>query len=479
MAKNQTTAGITVKKEDDMSEWYNQVVEKAELADFSDVKGCIILRPNGYAIWENIQKYFDERIKGLGVRNAYFPVFIPEHYFKMEAEHAEGFTPEVAWVTHAGETPLEEKLAIRPTSETIMYASYAKWIRSHRELPLRINQWCNVVRWETKATRPFLRSREFLWQEGHCVYETEDECDSEAKAMLNEYKVLCETLLAVPVLAGVKTEKEKFAGAKFTYTVEALMPDGKALQCGTSHNLGQGFAKSFNIRFKGKDNKIHVPWQNSWGFSTRLLGAIIMVHGDDKGLVLPPKLAPLQTVIVPILFDESKKKVLKRAWEVREMLEFSCEVDEREEQTPGAKFNEWEMKGVPFRIEIGPKDLEKDQVVVVRRDTGKKEFVQISELNKFLTKSVEDMQKALYTKAKKFYDDSIVEVNDIDAMASAIKGKKMVKAEWCGSIECEDWIKDKTDGATSRLISFDEKAKGKCVQCSKKSKHLVYWSKTY
>ncbi|MBU1252707.1 MAG: proline--tRNA ligase, partial [Nanoarchaeota archaeon] len=303
MSKQKDNKGLTVKKSENFSEWYNQVVQKAELADYSDVKGFMVIRPNAYSIWEIITEYFNKRIKALGVRNAYFPLLIPESFFKKEAEHAKGFQPEVAWVSNRE----DERLAIRPTSETIMYDSYSKWIRSWRDLPLRINQWCNVVRWETKATRLFLRTREFLWQEGHCVYETEKECEEETKIYLKEYEKLCRDILAMPVLAGKKTEKEKFSGAKYTLSIEGIMPDGKALQMGTSHNLGQGFAKSFGISFLDKNEKRNIPWQNSWGVSTRLIGALTMVHGDDKGLVLPPKLAYNKVVIIPLLFKGKEK----------------------------------------------------------------------------------------------------------------------------------------------------------------------------
>ena len=364
--------GITVKKEEDMPEWYNQVILKAELADYSAIKGCMVIRPLGYAIWQKIMDTFNARIKKLGVKNAYFPLFIPESFFKKEAEHAEGFSPEVAWIENKDEDT-KERLAIRPTSETIMYDSYSRWIRSWRDLPLRINQWANVVRWEVQDCKLFLRSREFLWQEGHCVYETEEEVKRETLIYLNEYKKLAEDLMAIPVLTGVKTEKEKFAGAIETTAIEAFMPDGKALQLGTSHNLGQGFAKAFGIEYIGKDEKKHYPWQNSWGVSTRFIGGLIMTHSDDKGLVLPPKIAPDQVVIVPIIFDDTKDKVLKKAKEIKDKLKkYSVIIDDREGYSSGWKFNEWELKGIPIRIEIGPKDIEKKQAVVVRRDTGKK-----------------------------------------------------------------------------------------------------------
>ncbi|MBW2992903.1 proline--tRNA ligase [Candidatus Woesearchaeota archaeon] len=472
--------GITVKKEKDMPEWYSQICQKAELADYAPVKGCMIIRPNGYAIWESIQNYFNKRLKALNVRNAYFPLFIPESFFKKEAEHAKGFTPEVAWIDKEV-TKEGERLAVRPTSETIMYDSYSSWIRSHRDLPLRINQWCNIVRWEAAQTKLFLRSREFLWQEGHCVYETEEQCHKETVMMLKEYQKLAEELLAIPLLVGQKTEKEKFAGAKTTYTIEAFMPDGKALQCGTSHDLGQGFAKSFKIKYIGKDKKEHTPWQNSWGFSTRLIGALVMTHSDNKGLVLPPEVAETKAVIIPILFEKTKDKVIKKVKEIAKKLEeFNAIYDTREEYTPGWKYSEWEMKGIPLRIEIGPKDIEKNQVIIVRRDTGEKTPVKEKEIKTRIKETLDKMQKDLYKKAKSFLKESIMEASDWDAFASMIKAKKIVKAPFCGETECEDYIKEKTEGASSRCIPLDDKPpKTKCIHCKKPAKYNVYFSKSY
>ncbi|MBW2996691.1 proline--tRNA ligase [Candidatus Woesearchaeota archaeon] len=472
--------GITTKKQDDMPEWYSQVCQKAELADTSTIKGFMVIRPNAYSIWENIQAYFNKVIKEKGVRNAYFPLLIPESFFKKEAEHAEGFAPELAWIEKTEED--EERLAIRPTSETIMYDSYSKWVRSHRDLPLRINQWCNVLRWEVKQTKVFLRTREFLWQEGHCVYETEKQSNDEALMFLDEYKKLVEDLLAIPVLIGQKTAKEKFAGAKTTYTIEAFMPDGKALQCGTSHNLGQGFSKGFGIKYLGKDEKMHTPWQNSWGFSTRLIGAIIMAHGDNKGLILPPRIAENKLVIVPIIKGKDTKQILDKAEELKQQLkEFNPLLDDRDEYTPGWKYNEWEMKGIPLRAELGPKDLAKDQVVLVRRDTGEKTFVKIKELNKKIPKILDDIHKNLFTKSQKFLKTSTITAKKWGDVVKGIREKKIVKMPFCGEGECEDWIKDKTEGASSRLISFDEKAKAadKCLHCGKKAKYITYFSKSY
>lgn len=480
MPKEQTSEGITVKKEEDMSEWYAQVCQKAELADYSPVKGCMIIRPNGYAIWQAIQDNFNSTINKLNVRNAYFPLFIPESFFHKEAEHAEGFNPEVAWIDKEL-TKDGERLAVRPTSETIMYDSYSNWIRSHRDLPLRINQWCNIVRWETQQTKLFLRSREFLWQEGHCVYETEKECHKETIMMLKEYQKLAEELLAIPVIIGQKTKKEKFAGAKATYAIEAFMPDGKALQCGTSHDLGQGFAKSFNIKYIGKDKKEHLPWQNSWGFSTRLIGGLVMTHSDNKGLVLPPAVAETKIIIIPILFDKTKDEVIKKAEEVGEQLkEYNAIYDTREEYTPGWKYSEWELKGIPLRIEIGPKDLEKNQVVIVRRDTGEKIFTPEKEIKSKVKETLEQMQKDMLKKAKDFLKESIVEASDWETFTSNIKERKIVKAPHCGEEECEDHIKDKTEGASSRCIPLDDKKTDKtCVHCKKPSKYNIYFSKSY
>lgn len=470
--------GLTVKKNENFSEWYNQVILKAELADYGPVRGFMIIRPRAYAVWEKIQEFFNERIRAHGVTNAYFPLLIPESFFKKEAEHAKGFAPELAWVENKDNS--EERVAIRPTSETIMYDAYAKWIRSHRDLPLRINQWCNVLRWEVKQTKLFLRTREFLWQEGHCVYATKDECDKEVKLFLDEYKKLCEELLAIPVIEGKKSKYETFPGAYYTLTLEALMPDGKALQMGTSHNLGQGFAKAFGIKFLGEDGKEKIPWQSSWGFSTRLIGATVMVHSDDKGLVLPPKVAYNKAVIVPIIFEESKDKVLSECKKVAQKLKkFDVILDDRETHSAGWKFNEWELKGIPLRIEIGPKDLEKKQAVIVRRDTNKKKFVKLSSLEKEIEKELDEMQKDLFKKAKKFLDSNIVEANSWEEFKKAIDNRKFVLAYFCMEETCEEAIKDETT-ATSRCIPFNQKIKeGKCIKCGKPAKERAYFAKSY
>lgn len=379
MAKEQQLA-ITVKKEENMSEWYTQVITKADLMDYTRVSGCIVFKPNSYQIWEKIQQFFDAKIKKSGVKNAYFPLLIPESLLTKEEEHVEGFTPEVAWVTHSGETQLNERLAVRPTSETLMYDSYSKWIQSYRDLPLRLNQWCSVVRWEFKHPTPFMRNREFLWQEGHTAYATKEEADKEVLEILDYYKDIYEELLAIPVSQGRKSIGEKFAGADYTTTVEAIAQDGKSIQAATSHHLGQNFAKAFDITFLDKNQKKQHPYQNSWGISTRSLGAMILVHSDNNGLVLPPRVAINKVVIIPLLFKGKEEAVLKKAYELKEILgdDINAIVDDRTEYSPGFKFNEWELKGIPIRIEIGPRDLENNQMVVARRDTGEKQTIKLN-----------------------------------------------------------------------------------------------------
>lgn len=482
--KEDSKKGISVKKSEDIPEWYEQVCLKAEIAEFGPVKGTIIVRPNGYAIWQAIQDYFNKNIvEATNTRNAYFPLFIPESFFKKEAQHAKGFSPEVAWldkeVTGEG-----ERIAIRPTSETIMYDSYSRWIRSYKDLPFKINQWCNVVRWETEATKLFLRSREFLWQEGHCVYETEEQCVDDTINYINLYTKLCKELLALPVITGAKTKKETFAGAKTTYTIEAFMPDGKALQCGTSHNLGQGFAKAFGISFLGRNEKPETPWQNSWGISTRLIGATIMTHSDDKGLILPPKASYSKVVIIPILFGDDKE-TLKKAKELKDQLkEFNPILDDRAEYAAGYKFNEWEMKGIPLRIEIGPKDIKENKVIIARRDNGKKDSKSMDKkLNSEIEKILDNMHDDMYKKAEAFLKSSIEKVDNFKDFVKAIEKRKIVLANFCGEESCEDIIKDKSGGASSRCIPFGsekELKKGaKCVYCGKPAKYISYFSKSY
>jgi prolyl-tRNA synthetase len=476
--------GLTVKKAEDFSEWYTQVVLKSGLADYAPVKGCMIFREHSYAIWEKIQEVFNEKIKATGHRNVYFPMFIPESFLKKEAEHFQGFVPEVAWVTIGGDRPLDEKLAIRPTSETIMYATYAKWIRSWRDLPIKLNQWNSVVRWETEATKLFLRTREFLWQEGHTAHATKEEADQEVMEILNAYKDVIESYLAIPVLTGVKTENEKFAGALYTTTLEALMPDGKALQMGTSHQLGQNFSKVFGIKFLDQNEKERFVWQTSWGFSTRMIGALVMVHGDDKGLVLPPKVTPIQAVIIPIPYkDVDEDLVLAKAKDVYEKLQkrgISVVFDDRTEYTPGWKFNEWELKGVPIRIEIGPRDVKQEQVTLVRRDTFEKIVIKEEKTVNAVAELLEKIQKNLFTRAKKLLKENITSVKTYDEFQKTLKTKGgFIRACWCSSPTCEEKIKEET-GATIRLIPFEkEEPFSNCVYCHKEAKEVVYFGRAY
>jgi len=472
---------VTAKKSEDFSEWYTQVIQKADLIEYTDVSGCYILKPRAYSMWESIQRFMDAELRVRGVKNSYFPIFIPEHLLMKEKEHVEGFTPEVAWVTRSGNSELAEPLAIRPTSETIMYDAYSKWIRSHNDLPLLLNQWCNVVRWEFKNPVPFLRSREFLWQEGHTVYAGKKEAEKEVYDILKLYKRVFEELFAVPVFEGRKSEKEKFAGAEFTTSVETFLPSGKAIQGATSHHLGQNFSKAFNISFLDEKGETKFGWQNSWGLATRTIGIAVMMHSDDKGLVLPPKVAPTQVVVVPILFEDSKKKVLAKCNEIKETLGgLSVEIDDRDQYKPGWKFNEWEMKGVPVRIEIGPKDLAKNQVVVVRRDNGEKVDVKVSELKSFVPELLDKIQASLLKKAKKFIKDNTVEVSTFKEFAKAIEEKKMVKAKWCGSPECEEMMKDKLKGAKSLNMPFKQPdVSGKCTVCGGKASVVALFGRSY
>ena len=479
--KRNKDVGITVKKSEDISEWYSQVVLKSKLADYAPVKGCMILRPNGYFIWEKIKEYFNDVLQKKGVKNAYFPMFIPESFFLKEAKHAEGFNPEVAWIERKDEN--EMRLAIRPTSETIIYDAYSRWVRSWRDLPLRINQWCNIVRWETNAVKLLLRSREFLWHEGHCVYETEEECQKETLMFLDEYAKLCKDLLAIPVVKGEKTEKEKFAGAIKTYTIESLMPDGKAIQLGTTHYLGQNFAKAFDITFLGRDGKPYYAYQNSFGFSTRLIGATVLLHSDDKGLVLPPKVAPIQVRIVPIFREENKDKILSKVDEIKSMLEAKLRVDvDLSENTPGWKFNESELLGIPIRIELGQKDLEKGVVTLVRRDTLTKETHAIDDslVDKVLS-LLEEIHNNLYSRAKEHIDKHTIKTaNFIDAVEKINEGNWAL-VPLCDDVICEESLKERTDGITTRVIPFDQpKEKDfKCISCGKPAKHWVFISRAY
>ncbi|MBW3000729.1 proline--tRNA ligase [Candidatus Woesearchaeota archaeon] len=481
---NKSELGITVEKNKDFSEWYTQLIQKAELIEYSPVSGCMVIRPYAYSIWEAIQDFMDKEIKKMGIQNAYFPLFIPENLLKKEQEHVEGFKPEVAWVTEHGTTKFEEKLAIRPTSETIMYDSYKKWIRSYKDLPLRLNQWCNVVRWEFKHPVPFLRTREFLWQEGHTAFAKREEAEKEVLDILNLYARVFEELYAVPVLKGRKTDAEKFAGAVYTDSVEIYMPNGKAIQGGTSHFLGQNFSKAFDISFLDKKGKKQYVYQNSWGLSTRTIGIMIAVHGDNKGLVLPPRIAPIHIVIIPILFSNKptlNEKILKVAAEIKkELKNFKVELDERGDYSPGFKFNYWELRGVPLRLEIGPRDLEKQQVVFVRRDTGVKEAVPLGQIIVRAIKILGDIQDNLYNKAKKFLNESIEKVKSMSEFRKAIKNGKIAFAPWCNCKECEADIKDKTGAKTLNIPLKQPPIKGKCFWgCSKKADKWVYFARSY
>jgi prolyl-tRNA synthetase len=471
----------------DFSQWYIDAVRKADLADYTTLKGCMVIKPYGYALWENIRDGLDRRIKETGHQNAYFPLFVPESLLQKEADHVAGFAPEVAWVTHGGNEPLEERLAIRPTSEAIICSIYSKWVQSYRDLPILINQWANVVRWE-KVTRLFLRTTEFLWQEGHTCHRTEQEAQEETIRMLRVYQEFAETELAMPILPGLKTENEKFPGALFTYTIEAMMSDGKALQAGTSHNLGQHFSKMFDIMFEDEDQQRKYVWQTSWGVSTRLVGGLIMTHGDDNGLILPPRVAPVQVVIVPILAGKAKDEVIAKARELGNRLKPVArnQVDDRETYTPGWKFNQYEMKGVPLRLEVGPKDIEKNQCVLVRRDTREKIFCPLEELETRVAELLLDIQNSLLERARKFRDDNTRTVAGYDEFKSVIENQRgFVFAPWCGDSECETAIKEETK-ATIRCIPLNESNETvaaspdmKCVRCGTKAKFEVYFARAY
>jgi len=477
MAKDNQFVKDIADIEQDFPQWYTDVVLKTKLVDYGPVKGTMVIRPYGYAIWENIQKELDKRFKATGHTNAYFPMFIPESYLKKEAEHVEGFAPEVAVVTHAGGEKLAEPLIVRPTSETIIGEMYSKWLQSYRDLPILINQWANVVRWE-KTTRPFLRTSEFLWQEGHTVHATEDEAMEETIKMLNVYRDFMEETLALPVLCGRKTEKEKFAGAVATFGLEAMMLDGKSLQSGTSHYLGQNFSKAFDIKFLDKDGVQKHGYTTSWGTSTRMIGAIIMAHGDQRGLVLPPKVAPIQVIIVPVAAH--KGGVIEKAKEIESMLVkagIRAETDVRD-MSPGWKFNEWEMKGVPLRIEIGPRDIENNQAVLVRRDKNEKQFVSLDGLDNLVVGLMDVIQKDMLVKAKANRDSRIVEADSLDGILQGVENKNFVKAGWCGCRECEDKVKE-VAAATARVMCDEEGVPEKCAICGKEAKHKVIFARAY
>lgn len=477
MAKEKKLVEAITSMEVDFAQWYTDVVKKAELIDYSSVKGCMAIKPAGYAIWENIQSELDRRFKEVGVENVYMPMFIPESLLQKEKDHVEGFAPEVAWVTHGGLEPLQERLCVRPTSETLFCDFYSREIQSYRDLPKLYNQWCSVVRWE-KTTRPFLRSREFLWQEGHTAHATAQEAEERTEQMLHLYADFCEEVLAMPVIRGQKTDKEKFAGAEATYTIEALMHDGKALQSGTSHNFGSGFAKAFDIQYSDKENKLQYVHQTSWGMTTRMIGAIIMVHGDDSGLVLPPRIAPIQVIIVPV--QQQKEGVLDKAYELKEVLSnYKVKVDDSD-KSPGWKFSESEMRGIPVRVEIGPRDISENQAVLVRRDTHEKITVSLDEINNKVGELLETIQKDMLERARIHRDVHTYEATDMDTFVKTVEEKPgFVKAMWCGSQECEDKIKEIT-GATSRCMPFkQETLADTCVCCGKPARKMVYWGRAY
>ena len=465
----------------DFSQWYLDVVRRAELADYSPVKGCMVIRPYGYAIWELIQQALDSRIKATGHVNAYFPLFIPESLLKKEAEHVEGFAPQVAYVTHGGGEELEEKLVVRPTSEAIIGTMYAKWVQGWRDLPILINQWANVVRWE-KVTRPFLRTTEFLWQEGHTAHETEDEAEKETLRILDLYTDVCESVLAIPVVKGRKSESEKFAGALRTYSIEALMGDGRALQAGTSHNLGQNFAKAFDITFQARDKSVQYVWGTSWGVTTRLVGALIMTHGDDSGLILPPLVAPYQVVIVPIGRDDWREAVLPRAQQIRVELEkagLRVTLDGRDER-PGWKFAEWELRGVPLRLEIGPKDIEKSQVLIARRDTRLKIGIPMDGLASRLRELLDDVQKTLFERALSFREEHTQRVDSYAAFNEVMDGRPgFVIAPWCGSAQCEGHIKAETQATIRNMPIGTVVNDRRCIRCDAPATAEAWFAKAY
>ena len=465
--------------EEDFAQWYTDIVKKADLIDYSSVKGCMIIRPAGFAIWELIQAELDRRFKETGVSNCYMPLFIPESLLEVEKDHVEGFAPEVAWVTHGGMEPLAERMCVRPTSETLFCDYYNKIVQSYRDLPQVLNQWCSVVRWE-KTTRPFLRSREFLWQERHTAHATQEEAQERTIQMLNVYADFCEECLAIPVIRGQKTEKERFAGAKDTYTIESLMHDGKALQSGTSHNFGDGFARAFKIQYTDKDNKLKYVHQTSWGFTTRMVGGIIMVHGDNSGLKLPPAVAPVQVNIIPVamhkegVLEEAKKHLSKlKSAGIRVKLDDS-------DRSPGFKFSESEMRGIPVRLEIGPKDIEKNQCIVVRRDNFEKQPVGLDNIDVDIKRILENIQKNMYETALKHRDSHTYTALNMEEFEEIINTKPgFIKAMYCGNQDCEDEIKDRT-GATARCIPFKQEEISKvCVCCKKPAKQMIYWGRAY
>ena len=477
MAEDKKLVEAITSMDVDFAQWYTDVVKKAELIDYTSVKGCMVIKPAGYAIWELIQSQLDARFKETGVENVYLPMFIPESLLQKEKDHVEGFAPEVAWVTHGGLEPLQERMCVRPTSETLFCDFYANEVHSYRDLPKVYNQWCSVVRWE-KTTRPFLRSREFLWQEGHTAHATAEEAEARTIQMLNVYADFLENVLAIPVVKGQKTDKEKFAGAIATYTIEALMHDGKALQSGTSHNFGDGFAKAFGIQYTSKENKLEYVHQTSWGMTTRLIGAIIMVHGDNSGLVLPPRVAPVQVAIIPI--QQKKEGVLDKAYELKDRLKgFRVKVDDTD-KSPGWKFSEQEMRGIPVRIEIGPRDIEANKAVLARRDTGEKIEINLDDLEAEVANLLDKIQVEMLERARAHREEHTYTATDYEEFLDILENKPgFVKAMWCGDRACEDKVKEDA-AATSRCMPFEqEKLSDKCICCGKPASKMVYWGKAY
>jgi len=474
--------GITVSKSENFSEWYTQVVIKAELADYAPVKGLIVLRPDGYSIWESIKESLDKKLKETGHRNGFLPVLIPESLLAKEKEHFEGLNPEVFWVTHSGNSELGDRLALRPTSETLAYSLFSKWIRSWRDLPLKINFWNSALRAEIKGTKPFLRTSEFLWQEGHTVHATKDEAEKEVADILELYKKTIEEELAVPVITGKKSENDKFVGAVYTDTLESLMPDGKALQMGTSHFLGQNFSKPFDVKYLNETNTETFAWQTSWGVSWRLIGGMIMTHGDDKGLILPPKIAPIQVVIIPIYHtNDDKDSVIQKAHQIKDDLteiNLRVHLDDREQLTPGFKFNDWEMKGIPIRIEIGPKDIAKKQVVLVRRHNRTKTSLNMDSLTDEISSELKNIQKEMFDAAKKILDERIVRVSEYQQFKEQLDNGKMIDCSWCGNQTCEDKIKEET-GADIRVIPSDNTKAETCIYCKNSGTTNVLFARGY
>jgi len=473
--------GITVSKNDNFSEWYTQVIIKAELADYAPVKGLIVLRPDGYSIWESIKESLDKKLKETGHRNGFLPVLIPESLLSKEKKHFEGFNPEVFWVTHSGNSELGDRLALRPTSETLAYSLFSKWIRSWRDLPLKINFWNSALRAEIKGTKPFLRTSEFLWQEGHTVHATKDEAEKEVADILELYKKIIEEELAVPVITGKKSENDKFVGAVYTDTLESLMPDGKALQMGTSHFLGQNFSKPFDVKYLDETNTETFAWQTSWGVSWRLIGGMIMTHGDDKGLILPPKIAPIQVVIIPIYTNDDKDSVIQKAHQIKDDLskiDLRVHLDDREQLTPGFKFNDWEMKGIPIRIEIGPKDIAKKQVVLVRRHNRTKTSLNMDSLTEEISSELKNIQKEMFDAAKKILDERVVRVSEYQQFKKELENGKMIDCSWCGNQTCEDKIKEET-GADLRVIPSDNTKAETCIYCKNSGTTNVLFARGY